>query len=225
MDLTLKEVAARLSLPIETVRRWVRQGKIPMQHSKGNYTIRKEMLVRWAEEHKLRIRPVSTDSPSDNGGVEFDGIHPAMQRGGVFYDLAGETKEQVLQSAVDRIPNLARIDRTVIMEKLVERENLASTGIGNGIALPHPRANPGIGLLLPQISTCFLSKPIRYDAIDHKPVTVLMVLLSNDTKLHLSLLSKLAFILRNRDFSDFLRSAPPKEQLLDRIAVMEDNAH
>lgn len=220
MDLTIQEVAARLGLPIETVQRWVRQGKIPMQHSRGTYSIRQEMLVRWAEEHKLKIKPAAIVTAPD-GTAEFDGIHPAMQRGGVFYELAGDTKELVLQSAVDCIPNLARIDRTVILEKLVERENLASTGLGNGIALPHPRANPGIGLMLPQISTCFLSKPIEFDAIDHKPVTVMMVLLSNDTKLHLTLLSKLAFFLRDKTFSDFLRSAPPKEQLLERIAALE----
>ncbi|MBT8339289.1 MAG: PTS transporter subunit EIIA [Desulfatitalea sp.] len=226
MELSIDEVAKRLNVPLETVQRWVRQGKIPMLHQRGEYTIRVEMLKRWAGERKLNVRTTDTDTASSSDGkAEFDGVLPAMQRGGVFYDLAGETKEQVLRSAVTCMPNLARIDRAVILEKLIERENLASTGIGNGIALPHPRANPGIGLVSPQISTCFLKRPIDFDAIDRQPVAVLMVLLSNTTELHLSLLSKLSFFLRDRSFCDLLRTIPTSDRLFARIATMEGIEH
>jgi len=144
-----------------------------------------------------------------------------MQRGGIFYDLTGESKEAALQAAVAKIPHLERIDRKIVFEKLVEREQLASTGIGHGIALPHPRANPGVGLMLPQISTCFFTKSVPYDAIDHKPVSVMMVLLSGSTKLHLTLLSKISFYLRNSSFRDYLLTAPPAKDLLDKVAGMQ----
>lgn len=220
VELTIKEVATRLSIPMETLHRWVRQGKIPMQRIRGEYVIRKEMFERWADEHKLNIH-ATTGAVQPSEEAAFDGVLPAMQRGGIFYGLTGDSKEAALQAAVANIPNLERIDRKIVFEKLIEREQLASTGIGHGIALPHPRANPGIGLMLPQISTCFFAKPIPYDAIDGQPVSVMMVLLSGSTKLHLTLLSKISFYLRNRPFRDYLLTAPPAQALLDKLAEMQ----
>lgn len=220
MELTIKEVALRLKIPIETLHRWVRQGKIPMQRGRGDFTIRKEMFERWVEEHKLTVYDQSEEVTNDGEAV-FDGVLPAMQRGGIFYDLQAESIASALEAAVDRIPNLERIDRKIVFEKLLEREQMASTGIGHGVALPHPRANPGVGLMLPQITTCFFPRPVPFDAVDHRPVSVLMVLLSGSTKLHLSLLSKLSFYLRNVPFREFLLSAPAAQALLDKVAEME----
>ena len=220
MDLTINEVAARLNVPVEMVHRWIRQGKIPMQHSRGQYSIHLDMLARWANEHKLKVQaPIQAAETACE--PDFDGILAAMQRGGIFYDVPGDSKEAVLQAAVARIPNIAAGDREIIYEKLIVREYLASTGIGHGIALPHPRANPDIALAQPQITTCYLSQAIDYDAIDHRPVSMLMVLLSCSTKEHLCLLSKLAFYLRDSAFRDHLLTAPPQAAIFEKIASME----
>lgn len=224
MLLSLKEVAQQLRMPAETVRRWVLQGKIPMQVNRGDYTIRQEVLRRWADEHHLKIygesavRDMGPDEPA------FDGIVPAMQRGGVFYDVPGETKAGVLQSAVLHIPNVAASEQDRLYAKLMEREQLASTGIGHGFAMPHPRANPGLGLALPQISTCFLLRPVDFSAIDQQPVAVLIVLLSESTQVHLAMMSKLSFYLRDRTFREFVMGVPKQDQLLKRLADLESAA-
>jgi nitrogen PTS system EIIA component len=221
MVLTLQEVSQRIRIPVETLRRWVLQGKIPMHMSQGEYTIRLEMFERWAAEHMLKIHTPCSASDSDCQEPHFDGILPAMQRGGVFHDLAGDTKAAVLQAAVEHLPNVPPLERALLFEKLIEREHLATTGIGHGIALPHPRTNPVITMALPQISTFFLSRPIAFDAIDQQPVMVLMVLLSVTTRLHLTIMSRLSYYLRDRDFRDFLMSGPRSKQLLDRVADLE----
>lgn len=220
MELTIKEVASRLNIPVDTLYRWVRQGKIPMQRSRGGHVIRQELLERWAETHRLKLQAPPNQAQAGQEAAQ-DGVLPAMERGGFFYNLSGAGKEAALQSAVDNIPHLERIDRKIIFEKLLEREQMASTGIGHGVALPHPRANPGIGLILPQITTCFFEKPVPFDAIDNRPVSVMMVLLCGSTQLHLTLLSKISFYLRNAAFRDYLLTAPPAEELLARIADVD----
>jgi hypothetical protein len=67
-------------------------------------------------------------------------------------------------------------------------------------------------MAMPQISTCFLSRPIAFDAIDHQPVTVLMVLLSVTTRLHLTIMSKLSYYLRDSAFRHFLLSVPHRKR-------------
>lgn len=224
MELTIDEVAVRLNIPVETLHRWIRQGKIPMQQSRGRYTIRSEMLEHWARDHKLKFfTPPCTEECIDES--ESDAVLPAMRRGGIFYGIEGDTKEKVLKAAVQRIPNLQTFDRHLIFDKLLERECLASTGIGHGVALPHPRTNPGIPLERAQITTCFLTKAVPFEAIDNRPVSVIMVLLSTSTQEHLSLLSKVAFYLRDRDFRDHLLTAPPKETIFELIEQIDAASH
>ena len=219
--LTIEEVAGRLNVPVETVYRWVRQGKIPMHQSRGKYTIRAEMLERWATDHKLDIVARGPDPAAQQEEQTFDGILPAMQRGGFFYDIQGNDRESVLRAAVDLIPGIAAADRGRVLESLAEREQLASTGIGNGIALPHPRSNPGITLAMPQITTFFLKCAIDYEAIDSRPVSILMVLLSNTTKQHLSMLSKLSYYLRDASFRQCLLNNLDQASIFDHITAME----
>jgi PTS system nitrogen regulatory IIA component len=220
MMLSVKEVAQRLNLPIETVLRWIRQGKIPMQSVRGEYVIRSEMLEHWAKDHKLDVHGHAATAAS-TAEPEFDGILPAMERGGVFYDVAGDQRETVLRSAVELIPNIQPADYDILCDTLIEREKLASTGIGHGIALPHPRSNPGLALDMPQITTCFLSQAVDFEAIDDRPVSVLMVLLSRTTKQHVTMLSRLSFILRDSAFRKFLLSRPAQAEIFNALSDME----
>lgn len=220
MILTIKEVAQRLNLPVETLQRWIRQGKIPMQSIRGQYTIRPEMLERWATDHKLNVQaPEKRASTAPE--PDFDGILPAMQRGGIFYDVGGKYRDEVMRSAVELIPNIEPSDHDLVYETLLERERLASTGIGHGIALPHPRTNPGIVLELPQITTCFLKRAVGFEAIDARPISVLMVLLSSSTKQHVTMLSNLSYHLRNSAFRDLLLSRPSQADIFNAIMDME----
>ena len=221
MELTIEEVADRLNLPGETIQRWIRQGKIPMQLSRGRYTIRSEMLERWAYEHQLNISAARQPAVPACAGTEFDSVLAAMQRGGVFYDMPGTTREEVIEAAVQRLPNIQDDARDLVLGRLIEREALASTGIGHGIALPHPRSSLPIALAQPQITTCFLREGVSYDAIDQRPVSILMVLLSCSTRQHLSMIAKLSFLLRDVDFRDYLLGIPGQKALLTRLAALE----
>ena len=220
MMLSIKDVAMRLNLPIETVLRWVRQGKIPMQSIRGEYVIRLAMLERWATDHKLDVHTPAT-MVAAAVETDFDGILPAMERGGIFYDVGGSQREAALRSAVELIPNINSSDVDLVYDTLLEREMLASTGIGHGIALPHPRSSIRLTLDMPQITTCYMSHPVDFEAVDGQPVSVLMVLLSRSTKQHVTMLSKLSFYLRDAGFRKFLLTRPAKADIFNAISDME----
>jgi nitrogen PTS system EIIA component len=104
---------------------------------------------------------------------------------------------------------------------LLEREEMASTGIGRGIAIPHPRTPLDESMEEPVIITCFLENPVDFRAVDGFPVFVLFILLSPSVKTHLHLLSKLAFCVRDVSFVDFLKRIPNQEKLLEKVKNLE----
>jgi len=222
MELSIEQVADALDLPIETVERWVRQGRIPYQLQESEIRFRQRVLEKWATQLKLPFH-VSTEQEEGDQAFEADTIHKAMQRGGVYYDIEGTDTESALRHAVANLSdlNLSEADRGILLTRLLEREAMASTGVGKGVAIPHPRTPLEEAVPYPTICTFFLKSAAAFQAIDDKPVFVLFLLLSPSTQTHLHCLSRLAFCVRDDGFVTFLRSRPTPEALYERVAAFE----
>jgi PTS system nitrogen regulatory IIA component len=144
-----------------------------------------------------------------------------MNRGKICHGIAGADAAEVLHSVVACVDFLPEIVRDELYEKLMERERLASTGIGNGIAIPHPREPLSSPPDSPIIATCYAEKPVQYGAIDDQPVSILFLLISPTVKHHLHLLSRLSYCIRDGAFVDFLKTRPDAEALHSRVAEFE----
>jgi PTS system nitrogen regulatory IIA component len=222
MQLSIEQVAVALDLPVETVARWVRQGRIPFQRQQGGLHFRQRVLEKWAAQHKLPFQ-VAADV---EGGAEVcprENIQVAMRRGGVYYDVEGADIAATFRAAIQRLTrlNLGENDQSVLLDRLLEREAMASTGVGKGVAIPHPRTPLEKSVPGPTIGTFFLKSALPFQAIDDKPVFVLFLLLSPSIETHLHCLSRLAFCVRDDGFVSFLQSRPAPDALLERVASVE----
>ncbi|BBO81670.1 PTS sugar transporter subunit IIA [Desulfosarcina ovata] len=220
MKLSMKTVAGALDLPVSTLERWIRQGRIPIQRSGRDVIFAQPALEKWAATHNL---PFSLDEtpPVHLLPAPLESLASAMQRGKVYHHVDGQDATSALKSAVACMDVLPSGIGEELFNKLIEREQLASTGIGNGIAIPHPRdplsQPPGQAI----ISTCFLERPVDFNAIDDRPVFVLFLLISPTVKLHLHLLSRLSYCIRDREFVRFLKAQPEAAALFSRVSSAE----
>lgn len=225
MKLTISQVADSLDLPLSTVKRWVRQGRIPIYKSGSAYVFEKNAIEQWAKNHNLLFIPSGTDS--ENKQIQAlkqeQTLLSAIKCGGVFYGIKGGNVEEVLYSAVGVIENIPDDYAQELYQRLIQREELTSTGIGKGIAIPHPRTPMSDEMENSRIITCFLEKPVNFKAVDNKPVFVIFILLSCSPKSHLHLLSRLSFCVRDDDFISFMKSLPDPETFLSRIEDIESN--
>ena len=220
MKLTIYEVAQYLHLPLSTVKRWIRQGRIPIQRSGNDYIFNESALEKWAESYNLMFSlPNKVETPLKEARLE--NLLPAMKRGSVFHDLKGDNVAAVLETAVENLPALSNSSKEELYKRLLERENLTSTGIGKGVAIPHPHDPISDILENPLIATCFLEKPIDFGAVDDKPVFVMFILLSQSIKIHLHLLSRLSFCVRDNAFVEFLKTSPDSDAFFSKIADFE----
>ena len=125
----------------------------------------------------------------------------------VVVDLDASSKKRVFEQAGLLFENNQGIARSTVFDSLFTRERLGSTGLGQGIAIPHGRIK---GLKDAAGAFLRLAAPVQFDAPDGRPVSMLFVLLvpeqANET--HLQLLSELAQMFSDREFCEALQNAP-----------------
>ena len=131
----------------------------------------------------------------------------------VLLDLEAGSKKRVFEQAGILFATHLGIARSVIFDSLFAREKLGSTGLGQGIAIPHGRIKG-----LKQAAGAFirLPAPIPFDSPDGRPVNLLFVLLVPEqaTEQHLQILSELAQRFSDRAFRDALAAAPDAESIV-----------
>ena len=130
----------------------------------------------------------------------------------VVANLKATSKKQVLHSLARRASKQTGVNERDIFDVLMERERLGSTGVGNGIAIPHgklPTLKRLHGLF------ALLEQPVDFQAIDEHPVDLIFLLLAPESAGadHLKALAKISRVLRNRGICDKLRGSETSDAL------------
>lgn len=221
MDLTAKDAARLLKVPEEQIYAWMRTGMLPGYRVRDRYRLNRVELLEWAAARNIKVEPDFFREHADtNGGLL---LTDALARGGVVHDLPCSDKRSALQAACGVLKLPDGIDRNELNSVLIAREALCSTGIGNGVAIPHPRGPLVLGLSDPHVTLAFLQQPIEYGALDGKPVNVLFVIISTTVHVHLTLLSHLMFALQDADFRGLLDRHAGADEILARSAALEQH--
>ncbi len=136
----------------------------------------------------------------------------------VLPHLKATSKKQVLQDIAQHLATLIAVDQRIIFETLLTREKLGSTGLGQGIAIPHGRIAG-----LTHVTGLFakLATPVAYDSVDGQPVDLVFALLSPEHAGadHLTALAKISRMLRAPASLSRLRGSNTAEGL---YAVLTD---
>ncbi len=217
MQLSVREVAQLLSVSQKTIYRWIQKGQIPGYRLGDQYRFNRAELLEWATQRRIPVRPDLSLEPEGAEGPR-PGFLEALRAGGIQYRIGGRDKASVLRAVVDNLRLPDEVDRDFLYSVLLARESLGSTGIGDGIAIPHMRNPVLLHLGQPSISVSFLDQPVDFAALDGKPVHTLFTLVSPTVAVHLHLLSCLAFVLRNPAFRAALLSQAPREEIFAAAA-------
>ena len=214
----MRDSARLLNVPEKTLSRWAREGRLPASRVNEQYRFNRVELMEWAAMQRINF---STEICEEvEKPVGFSGVTEALKVGGIHFGVNGDDKVSALRAVVALMPLPEEVDRQFLLQVLLARESLGSTGLGDGIAVPHVR-NP-IVMRIPQpvITLCFLRKAIDFAAVDGKPVHTLFAIVSPTMRAHIHLLSRLAFALRQPRFAAVIaRQATSEEILAESEAV------
>jgi PTS system nitrogen regulatory IIA component len=135
----------------------------------------------------------------------------------VIAHMKAGSKKQALQELARRAAAFTGVHERQILEVLLEREKLGSTGVGHGIAIPHGKLNS-----LDRLYGFFarLDAPIDFDAIDEQPVDLVFLLLAPESAGadHLKALARVSRVLRDRAFCEKLRGSSSSDALYALLA-------
>jgi PTS system nitrogen regulatory IIA component len=221
MQLSVRDAAHILNVSEKTIYRWIAQGSLPAYRVNEQYRFHRSELLEWATSRRINVSPEIFREPEATAAAPLPGVAAALQAGGVFYRVGGTDRESVLRSIVEimRLPDA--VDRDFLVKVLLAREDLGSTGVGDGIAIPHVRNPIVLHVASPTITLCFLEKPVDFRAIDRKPVGALFTLVSPTVRAHLHLLSRLAFLLRDPGIKGLIERQASREEILDAVRALE----
>ncbi len=143
-------------------------------------------------------------------------ICDVLHKEAILADLKAQNKKGILEELVAPVAGIAHVGQDDLVQVLLERERLGSTGIGGGIGIPHGKMKNLETLVL---GFGLSRKGVDFESLDGKPAHIFFLLVTpeNSTGLHLKLLARISRILKNEAFKNRLLGAADRDEILTII--------
>ena len=151
-------------------------------------------------------------------------ITDLLDKRSISLDAAPADKKETLDLAVELMAKSGKLsDVEKYREQVYAREEESTTGIGEGIAIPHGKCD---AVKTPGLAAMVIKNGVDYDSLDGEPVTLLFLIAAPNTKdnVHLDVLSKLSVMLMDENFTTSLRNAKSVEEFLQIIDAADESA-
>ncbi len=227
--LTLQQVAEYLRVEPIQISRLVRQGDIPFSGTAAKPLFDREEIDAWASRRILGMndkRLANYHSESEKPVKGDDGsfsVCDMISAERIVLDLPSKTKASVLAD-VTKIADDAGLlyDPRDLLESLRAREELCSTGLGNGVAIIHPRHHDPYLATESFLLLARASHPVHFGAPDGKPTDIFFVLVCQDDRRHLQSLTHLCLMFTKTPLLAELREATTAEEMLASLRAAEE---
>ena len=220
MQLTLRQAAGYLGVTEGTARRWIADRGLPVHKVNERLYLNAVELWEWAVEHQVSVSRSLLDH-ARRAPDEVPSMSELLRAGGIFHDIEAADKPALLREFVARLPLPPEQDRATLVSVLEAREAMGSTGIGEGIAIPHVRNPIVLHLEQPFVTLALLAHPVDFEAMDGKPVHALFMVVSPTVPVHLRILAQLGFLLRDNELRAMISRRLPADEILGRIEMLE----
>ena len=148
-------------------------------------------------------------------------ILDVLHKEAILVDLKAVDKKGVIEELVKPIASISGVNHDYLVRVLMERERLGSTGIGEGIGIPHGKLKDLDSLLL---GFGLSRKGVNFESMDNRPTHIFFLLVTpeNSTGLHLKLLARISRIVKNEPFKQKLLNAVDRDEIYTIIKEEEE---
>lgn len=223
MQLTVREAASYLRVDEARVRRWIARRALPVHRANERLYLNAIELWEWATENGIPVSRALLEQ-AQRRPDQVPPLSALLLGGGIHHDVGGSDKPGVLREIVQHLPLPDDVDREFLVTTLEAREAMGSTGIGDGIAIPHVRNPILLHVTAPFVTLCLLRHPVDFGALDGQPVHALFTVISANVPGHLRILGQLGFALHDDELRRLLSRRAPAADILTRVQAVEGRA-
>ncbi len=220
MQLTVREAASYLRVDEATVRRWIARRALPVHRANERLYLNAIEVWEWATENGIPVSRALLEQ-AQRRPEQVPPLSALLSSGGIHHDVGGDDKTSVLREIVQRLPLPPEVDREFLVTTLEAREAMGSTGVGDGIAIPHVRNPILLHVAAPFVTLCLLRHPVDFGALDGQPVHALFTVISANVPGHLRILGQLGFALHDETLRRLLIRRAPGSDILTRVQAIE----
>ena len=139
----------------------------------------------------------------------------------VVTQLQGATKNEIIDAMIDLVARSPKVvDKQKVRDAIFEREEIMSTGVGNGFAIPHGKTDAVTDIVAAFAVT---AEPIDYQSLDEKPVRLVFLLVGKDNMVgpHIKLLSRISRLMNKEEFRNRLIELTTSQEILETFKKEE----
>ena len=226
-NMSLEEFAAHVGMDAREVRKLADRGRLPGRKISGEWRFNRARVTEWLQQemptlHERRLIEVEQAMGNKDASDErVMLVTDLIGIEGIDLQLPAKTKGSVLRELV-RLVDCAGLlwDRKSLLAAVKQREQLCSTALPNGVAIPHPRQPLVHATAEPVICFARVAAGIAFGATDRKLTDMFFLICNHDDRYHLRVLARLMRMIDN-DTLDTLRTVGSSEEALDTLIRSE----
>ena len=228
-QLSFKEACARLRIPEQILRDAVKYGEVPCRKQGAEVVFKASELDAWASARILSLS-AKTLSPEHSAATRMDVkniredilLPQLLKLEYIDLDFRAKTRKSVIRDLVDAAEAHDLLcDPADMLAQLEARENVSSTALPGGIALPHPHHPDPYLIMEPFMLVTRARKPIWFGAEDDAPTDLFFLVCCGEDMSHLHVLARLCMMIRDTEITQKLREATSATEALDALYAAE----
>lgn len=220
--MTVKQLAAYLSVNERTVLKLVADSTLPGVKIGNQWRFRKAMIDTWLDDQMLGLTPRLLDSPAPSESARRLSLESCFAPEHVLPALQATGKSALIEELAGFAHKLGLVrDRTWLVGALVERENVMPTGLGNGLAVLHTLRRSPLQVVDPFLVLGRSVAGVDFDALDGGPTHLFFLLGVKYEELYLPFLSKIVQMFARPEAVRSVLEAPDPQAIFEVVAAAE----
>lgn len=221
--MTLTDIARYLKVSEKTILRMVKKGELPASKVSNQWRFQRVSIEQWLTA-KMESAPDDNLVSVIRTTPKIIPLAQLISQDRILMDIKPADKKSIIKQLIEPLKSADLLDDPqAFLQDLLDREDMGSTAIGYGVAIPHVHEQENSGVRQTCVVLGICRDGVDFDAMDGEPTYIFMLLCGNSVTVHIRLLAKTMLLLRNPGTVEALRNCNTKDQVLEILRQADFN--